>query len=174
MQRRNFIGLIVGGVVLLPGMLRAGPPRSNGGSAEAGPKITRLVIVKHRRRLYLLSGRKVVRRYSIDLGFAPKGDKKFEGDGRTPEGHYVIDRKNPNSRYHLSLGISYPNARDRAEAARLGKSPGGDIFIHGRPFLVRLLKGRRDWTAGCIAVSNREIEEIYRLVDIGTPIDIYP
>lgn len=174
MHRRSFIGLIVAGAVLSPGLLRAGSLREGGRSAGSEPKITRLVIVKHKRRLYLLSGGKVVRRYSIDLGFAPRGDKKVEGDGRTPEGRYVIDRKNPNSRYHLSLGISYPNARDRAEAARLGKSPGGDIFIHGRPFLVRLLKGRRDWTAGCIAVSNREIEEIYRLVEIGTPIDIYP
>ncbi len=174
MHRRRFIGLVAGGLVLSAAPLGAGPSPEGDGSAGSAPKITRLVIVKHRRRLYLLSGEKVVRRYSIDLGFAPRGDKKVEGDGRTPEGRYVIDRKNPDSRYHLSLGISYPNARDRAEAARLGKSPGGDIFIHGRPFLIRLLKGRRDWTAGCIAVSNREIEEIYRLVEIGTPIDIYP
>lgn len=160
---------------------RSRPERKAGQNLQASPdvvaapsEVTRIIVVKHKRRLYLLSGNDVIRSYKIDLGFAPVGDKKYEGDGRTPEGRYFIDRKNPNSDYHLSIGISYPNDVDRAEAAALGKNPGGDIFIHGRPFLIRFFKGRRDWTAGCIAVSNREIEEIYRRVKIGTPIDILP
>ena len=82
--------------------------------------------------MYLYSNKKAVKSYNIDLGFAPIGDKKIEGDGKTPEGRYYIDRKNPKSAYHLSLGISYPNKNDKAEAKQLGKSPGKDIFIHGR------------------------------------------
>ena len=102
----------------------------------------------------------------------PIGDKFYEGDGRTPEGTYFIDRRNPNSKYHLSIGISYPNARDRAEAATLGKPPGGDIFIHGESNRLKL--GKNDWTWGCIAVPNREMEEIYSMVQNGTPIKINP
>ncbi|MEM6660054.1 MAG: L,D-transpeptidase family protein, partial [Pseudomonadota bacterium] len=85
---------------------------------------------------------------------------------------YLIDRRNPNSQFHLSLGISYPNARDRAEAARIGKPPGGDIFIHGNNTGFRT--GKADWTWGCIAVTNREMEEVYAMVRNGTPIQINP
>ena len=85
---------------------------------------------------------------------------------------YYIDRKNPNSQYYLSLGISYPNETDRRDAAKLGKSPGGDIFIHGRDKSPKWWK--RDWTFGCIAIRNHEMDEIYRAVDIGTPIFILP
>jgi len=114
----------------------------------------------------------VLKAYAIDLGFQPRGAKRVEGDGKTPEGSYVIDRRNPKSRYHLSLGISYPNAADIARARALGRSPGGDIFIHGsggRP------DGRgADWTYGCIAVSDRDMAEIYSMVRVGTRIDINP
>lgn len=138
----------------------------------SGPDVTYIVVNKDARRMYLLHDDKVLKDYDIDLGFAPIGDKFFEGDGRTPEGHYIIDRRNPNSQFHLSLGISYPNARDRAEAAMLGKPPGGDIFIHGEssPFKRR----RSDWTWGCIAVPNREMEDVYAMVRNGTPIQINP
>ena len=136
-----------------------------------GPEVTRVVVYKEMRRMYLLSGKTVLRSYRIDLGFAPVGDKVYEGDGRTPEGLYTIDRRNPNSEFHLSIGIDYPNENDIALAKSLGKSPGGDIFIHGRGnprgFLVR------DWTWGCIAVTNEEMEEIYSMVKDGTPIAIY-
>lgn len=136
-----------------------------------GPAVTRITIVKSARKLYLWSGANAVRAYDIDLGFAPEGDKQFEGDGKTPEGHYRIDRRNPNSRFHLSIGISYPNARDVAEAAALGKRAGGDIFIHGTP--TGFVSLNPDWTLGCIAVKNEEMEEIYAMVRDGTPISIY-
>lgn len=138
----------------------------------SGPEVTRIAVFKAKRRMYLLHETQVLRSYDIRLGFAPRGDKKVEGDGKTPVGDYLIDRRNPNSKFHLSLGISYPNRLDVAEARALGRSPGGDIFIHGTP---NLFKGRRDdWTWGCIAVSNREIEEIYAMVKNGTVISIYP
>jgi murein L,D-transpeptidase YafK len=136
-----------------------------------GPPVTRVVLYKRRRRLYLLHEAEVLRAFDFELGFAPEGHKQVEGDGRTPEGAYLIDRKNPNSSFHLSVGISYPNDADRAKARALGLSPGGDIFIHGTP---RLNRGDADWTAGCIAVTNREIEDIFAMVDVGTPIMIYP
>ncbi|WP_136443469.1 L,D-transpeptidase family protein [Pacificoceanicola onchidii] len=137
-----------------------------------GPEVTHVLVSKSARRMYLLHNGEVLKAYRVGLGFAPTGDKKVRGDGRTPEGDYLIDRRNPNSQFHLSIGISYPNARDIAEAEALGKSPGGDIFIHGRPRKYR--DGRRDWTAGCIAVRDREMEDIYAMVKDGTPIRITP
>lgn len=137
-----------------------------------GPAVTQIVVNKGERRMHLLHGRTVLESYDIGLGFAPSGDKTVRGDGKTPEGLYYIDRKNPNSNFYLSLGISYPNANDVAEARALGKSPGGDIFIHGRPWKNR--KGGEDWTAGCIAVTNKEVRQIYAMVRKGTPIRINP
>lgn len=136
-----------------------------------GPEVTHVVVYKKMRRMYLLSGKTVLKSYRIGLGFAPSGDKKIAGDGRTPVGRYVIDRRNPDSRYHLSLGINYPNEHDISEAMAMGRDPGGDIFIHGQgkefSFLIP------DWTWGCIAVTNDEIEEIYAMVRDGTPISIH-
>uniref|UniRef100_UPI00404826B4 L,D-transpeptidase family protein n=1 Tax=Yoonia sp. TaxID=2212373 RepID=UPI00404826B4 len=132
-----------------------------------GPKVDRVQIFKEQRVLQLISGTTLLKSYDFELGFAPVGHKQFEGDGRTPEGTYIIDRRNPNSRYHLSVGISYPNSVDVANARAMGKSPGGDIFIHGTP---KEVIGEKDWTWGCIAVSNDEIEEIYAMVDLGTVI----
>ena len=122
--------------------------------------------------MFLFNNQRVLNDYDVDLGFAPIGDKFFEGDGRTPEGNYFIDRRNPNSKFHLSIGISYPNAEDRAEAKALGKPPGGDIFIHGKSNPLK--RKRDDWTWGCIAVPNDEIELIYAMVKNGTPIQINP
>ena len=138
----------------------------------SGPPVTYIVVNKDARRMYLMNNDRILKDYDIDLGFAPIGDKFFEGDGRTPEGTYLIDRRNPNSKFHLSLGISYPNAQDRAEAAALGKPPGGDIFIHGESSPFR--RQREDWTWGCIAVTNREMEDVYAMVRNGTPIQINP
>ena len=135
-----------------------------------GPEVTSVVVNKGARSLYLLHHDEVLEGYNIDLGFAPEGHKQVEGDGKTPEGIYLIDRRNPNSEFHLSLGISYPNEEDIARAEALGKKPGGDIFIHGEPIAYRP-KGP-DWTAGCIAVKNREIEKIYAMVRNGTPITL--
>ncbi len=139
-----------------------------------GPEVTRILLYKGRRRLYLMHHGEVLESYRIRLGFAPLGHKRVEGDGRTPEGEYLIDRKNPNSSFHLSVGISYPNRNDVAAARALGRSPGGDIFIHGAPRPGSRANGDEDWTAGCIAVTNREIEEIFAMVNLGTPITIYP
>ncbi|MEM0976299.1 MAG: L,D-transpeptidase family protein [Pseudomonadota bacterium] len=133
-----------------------------------GPQITQVTIDKTVRRMYLSSNGKVIKKYRIALGFAPYGHKEFLGDGKTPEGLYRIDRKNENSRYHLSLGISYPNRVDWENARAQGKHPGGDIFIHGGPVTSREKAGGRDWTAGCIAVSNRQMEEVYAMVELET------
>ncbi len=135
-----------------------------------GPAVTSIVVNKSARNMYLLHHSDILESYRFDLGFAPVGDKQVEGDGRTPEGTYLIDRRNPNSRFHLSLGISYPNAQDIAEARALGKSPGGDIFIHGQPNAFKA--DGPDWTWGCIAVKNREMEDIYAMVRTGTLISI--
>lgn len=137
-----------------------------------GPEVTYIVVNKSDRKMFLFNKNKIVKEYDFDLGFEPIGDKFFEGDGRTPEGHYFIDRRNPNSKFHLSLGISYPNAQDRAEAAALGKPPGGDIFIHGESNPLKL--GKNDWTWGCIAVPNEQMEVIYSMIKNGTPIKINP
>lgn len=134
-----------------------------------GPAVTQIYVAKERRRMYLLNGADVLASYDVALGFSPQGHKAASGDGRTPEGLYVIDRRNPQSAYHLSLGISYPNAADRAAAAAVGVEPGGDIFIHGT---ANKDGGKRDWTAGCIAVTDAEMEHIFAMVPVGTPIYI--
>ncbi|SEW42846.1 L,D-transpeptidase catalytic domain [Cognatiyoonia koreensis] len=136
-----------------------------------GPVITKIQVNKGQRRLHLFHNDQVLKSYRFDLGFAPEGHKQFEGDGKTPEGAYRISFKNPDSRFHLSIKVDYPNARDIAYAQRMGKSPGGDIFIHGTP---KVYAGKPDWTWGCLAVTNREMEDIYAMVNVGTPIYIYP
>ena len=135
-----------------------------------GPEVTSVVVNKGARNMYLLHHGDILESYRFDLGFAPQGHKQIEGDGKTPEGTYFVDRRNPNSRFHLSIGISYPNADDIAQARAMGKSPGGDIFIHGQPNAFKA--NSPDWTWGCIAVKNREIEDIYAMVRTGTTISI--
>lgn len=136
-----------------------------------GPEVTRIEVHKGSRMMYLLHDQEILESYEIELGFAPEHHKEVEGDGRTPEGRYYIDRRNPNSAFYLSIGISYPNEADIAAAEALGQSPGGDIFIHGTP---RAFARQDDWTVGCIAVTNREMRQIYAMVQDGTVIDIYP
>ena len=136
-----------------------------------GPEVTRVEVHKSARQLFLLHHDEVLEAIDIELGFAAEGHKTRFGDGRTPEGSYLIDRRNPESAYYLSIGISYPDAVDVAYAQARGLDPGGDIFIHGTP---RAFRGRDDWTAGCIAVSNRDMRRIYAMVADGTPIDIFP
>ena len=135
-----------------------------------GPEITQVLVKKSERRMYLLNGKKVVKKYRVNLGFSPEGHKFEQGDGRTPEGLYWIDRSNVNSRYYLSLGISYPNAEDRKRAKAAGVDPGGDIFIHGGPRYRG--EGGRDWTAGCISVTDRQMKWVFAMVKVGTPIYI--
>ncbi len=136
-----------------------------------GPAVTQVQVSKSQRKLYLLHNADVIVSYDIALGFAPVGHKQVEGDGKTPEGLYYITHRNPNSSYYLSLGISYPNDQDRAAAAALGKPPGGDIFIHGGP---RGAIAQRDWTAGCISVTDKQMEVVYSMINPGTPIWILP
>lgn len=125
----------------------------------------------------LIHAGQVVKSYKIALGGEPLGPKTRQGDHRTPEGVYVIDRRNAKSQFDRSLHISYPNTTDREHARKLGISPGGDIFIHGLPNgygFIGSAHRARDWTDGCIAVTDQEIEEIWRLVDNGTPVEIRP
>ena len=137
----------------------------------------RVVVKKSQRRLQLLNNGKVLREYRIALGDAPVGHKVMEGDERTPVGDYILDWRNPRSNFHKSIHISYPNERDRAVARALGVSPGGMIMIHGMPNHIRSQKvkaeyANRDWTDGCIAVENHEMDEIWAMVRDGTPIRI--
>ena len=146
-------------------------------NAPAPTKADRILVEKGARRLILFSADRKLKEYRVALGFSPIGPKEREGDGRTPEGIYIIDFHKHDSAFHRALHISYPAAEDNARAAEAGVSPGGDIMIHGLP------NGRgtlgpahrlRDWTAGCIAVTDSEIEEIYNSVSDGTPIEIRP
>ncbi len=138
-------------------------------------QIDHILIEKSARRLTVFRGGEPVRTYKISLGFAPAGDKVQQGDGKTPEGTFTITRRNPNSKYHLSLGIDYPQADDIARARAAGMDPGGDIFIHGQPNgFGKLATIPTDWTAGCIAVSDTEIEELWRVVATGTTVEIRP
>ena len=138
--------------------------------APAAQQADAIRVSKSERRMQLLRDGKVLRTYRIALGDAPVGHKRQQGDERTPEGDYTISFRNAKSRFHLSLRVSYPNAADRAQAAARGVDPGGDIMIHGNtpPGYTS------DWTDGCIAVTDAEIEEIWRLVPVGTPIRIDP
>lgn len=140
----------------------------------SGP-VDRIRIEKAARQLVLLKDGAEVRRYAIALGFAPAGDKERQGDGRTPEGLYKVDRRNDGSAFHLSLGLDYPQPEDRARARAGGYDPGGDIMIHGQPnALPDDAQVPGDWTAGCIALTNAQIREIWAVTPIGTLVEILP
>ena len=146
-------------------------------SAANTAQADRIVIVKSTRTLSLLNGDKVLKTYKVALGTVPVGPKRVEGDHKTPEGNYVIDAKNLQSQFHRSLHISYPSAADQQRARKLGARPGGAIMIHGlaKPFAyLGPLHRQTDWTDGCIAVTNAEIEEIWKLVPVGTKVEIRP
>jgi len=149
----------------------------NSYATESAIFVDRVLVKKFERKLYLIKDGKPIREYHVALGDDPVGPKRQQGDEKTPEGHYVIDYRNPHSAYHLSLHINYPSKKDQQAAKKRGVNPGGDIFIHGAPNGMGLLGSvlkNRDWTDGCIAVSNSEIEEMWELVRNGTPIDILP
>lgn len=142
---------------------------------RAVTQVDYLIVDKSERLMVAYAGGQPVRAWrGLQFGDRPQGHKQFEGDERTPEGRYVIEGRNPGSRYHLSLKVSYPNAADRAFAAAQGRSPGGDIFLHGQPNSLPLGRIPGDWTDGCIAFSNAEIEELWRIVPDGTTIEIRP
>ncbi len=134
-------------------------------------------VFKAGRRMDLKRDGKVLRSYRVSLGFSPVFHKEREGDGRTPEGTYTIDARNPRSSFHLSLRVSYPDDRDIERAGTLGVAPGGDIYIHGLPNGWRKLRTPhllRDWTSGCVAVTDSEIREIWSMVPTGTRVVIHP
>jgi murein L,D-transpeptidase YafK len=156
------------GLLLLVGAAQAEAPLTL-------PRIDHVVVRKAERVMQLYAeGRLVHTIAGIQLGDAPVGHKQFEGDERTPEGRYTLDYGNPNSSYHLSLHVSYPNAADVAFAQAQGRSPGGLIFIHGQPNDWPVGRVPGDWTDGCIAVSDEEIEALWEAVPDGTVIDILP
>ena len=141
------------------------------------PTADEVVVVKSTRKMFLLSQGKIFQEYKISLGDRPIGHKGTEGDKKTPEGKYIIDYRNPDSRFHLSLHINYPSETDMQSAKNKGVNPGGQIFIHGLPNGMEYNPNEfmgRDWTDGCIAVSNKEIKELWTLVKDGTPIEIKP
>jgi murein L,D-transpeptidase YafK len=143
----------------------------------ADTRIDKLVVFKSKRQLLVYSKGQLIKTYKISLGRQPMGDKEFEGDKKTPEGMYFINDKNPSSGYHKNLGISYPDKDDIENAKRLGKPTGGDVKIHGlRNNTGFISKFHRwfDWTLGCIAVTDEEIDELYISVKIGTQIEIKP
>jgi murein L,D-transpeptidase YafK len=137
----------------------------------------RVVVLKKERTLELLRQGKVIKSYKVALGGDPIGPKTRQGDHKTPEGGYVLDFRNAHSQFYKSIHISYPNARDRAEARKNGVSPGGDVFVHGLPNgygAVGAAHRLKDWTDGCVAVTDEEIDEIWRVVADGTRIEIRP
>ena len=139
-------------------------------------QVDKVVVIKNERILMLLQKGFVVRTYKVSLGRNPLGHKTREGDNRTPEGIYKLYRGNPKSKFHMSLHVSYPSEADRVKARQHGVSPGGNIMIHGFPDGITMddIHERLNWTKGCIAVANSDVEEIWHLVPSGTPIEILP
>jgi hypothetical protein len=176
----------------VPAVLANGNPQSPGrpgahAEADASASDTsavppqlladRVVVRKSERRMYLMHGETVLRSYRVALGLNPVGPKEQEGDSRTPEGHYLLTRRNPRSEYFLSIQVSYPNDRDMQRARRNRLSPGGSVMIHGLPNELRrepTYYEKRDWTDGCIAVSDSDMLEIWLMTPTDTPIDILP
>jgi murein L,D-transpeptidase YafK len=149
------------------------PP--TGPEAPLSGPLDRILIEKSSRRITLFQNGQPVRIWPMALGFAPSGDKAREGDGRTPEGSFTINRRNENSAYHLSLGLDYPHPDDITRARAAGYSPGGDIMIHGQPNAVpESITVPGDWTAGCIALTNAQMREIWDHTPIGTTVEIQP
>ena len=171
---RLFSLLLLAAVVTAAALIvwmRPAPPLPDG----AVTRISRIVVEKSARVMVVYDGDRVVKTYPIALGFAPEGDKAREGDGRTPEGLFRIDRKNAGSAFTLSLGLDYPQADDRARAKAGGYNPGGDIMIHGQPNAVpEMTQLKGDWTAGCVALTNAAIREVFAATEIGTEVEIRP
>jgi murein L,D-transpeptidase YafK len=154
-------------------ILWAAPPSPTPPSAKADS----ILVLKKDHLMELIAGGKVIRTYHVALGRGGLAPKRQEGDGRTPEGHYIVDAKNAASHYHKALHVSYPSTEDRNRAAKAGVSPGGAIMIHGLPNGMGWLSASHrlyDWTLGCIAVTDAEIDEIWNLVPVGTPVEIRP
>jgi murein L,D-transpeptidase YafK len=162
---KSFAAILL--ALLAPGLLHAGN----------FPVADQVLIEKAARKLHLLQDGEIFRTFTIALGIVPVGDKKEEGDFKTPEGRYLLDRRNPNSDFFLSIRISYPDTADRREAAAAGVNPGGAIMIHGQPNAPTRSEAyyrTQDWTNGCVAVSNSDMIDIWLMTDENTPIEIRP
>jgi murein L,D-transpeptidase YafK len=179
----NFVRCALVSVALLSGMsAHADGQLSSSAIASSGieaglPLADTVVVRKGARKLELLRNGQVLRSYRVALGLRPEGHKQFEGDYRTPEGKYLLTRRNPNSDYFLSIQVSYPNDDDMARARKQGLRPGGAIMIHGQPNTPRKPRdyySNVDWTEGCIAVSNSDMVEIWLMTGPDTPIEIQP
>ncbi len=143
----------------------------------AGGRATFVYVDKSARQLFVFSGKQLLLQYPIALGGAPIGHKQQQGDRRTPEGRYVLDWKNPDSRYHRAIHVSYPGPADRAAARQRGVDPGGDIMIHGQPNHAPMPAAalqRHDWTDGCIALTDAQMDALWDVVDVPVPILIVP
>ncbi len=149
----------------------------NGAQAGEFPVADKVVVEKSERKLHLLKDGVPFRTFDIALGIRPEGDKVMEGDFKTPEGNYLLDARNPDSEYFLSIHVSYPDRQDRAEARKMGVDPGGAIMIHGQPndpTRSEAYYRTQDWTNGCIAVSNSDMIDIWLMTTENTPIEIRP
>jgi murein L,D-transpeptidase YafK len=166
--------------LLAPGVVRADggliPVVNRPVPVTSAPVVTRVVVHKAARRMELMSGEAVLRSYKVSLGLQPQGHKEREGDFRTPEGRYFLTRRNSRSDFFLSIQVSYPNARDMQHARVNGWEPGGAIMIHGLPNRLKHDPDyyTRDWTDGCIALSNSDMVEFWLFTNNNTPIDILP
>jgi murein L,D-transpeptidase YafK len=146
-------------------------------NAMGAQKADTVLVIKSEKRLYLMREGEPFASFRVSFGSNPRGHKQEQGDGRTPEGRYILDYKNPGSAYYKSIHISYPNAKDRKEARKRGVDPGGDIMIHGQKNgygRLSILVQRFNWTNGCIALSDRDMDVVYDAVKPGTPIEIKP
>ena len=168
----NFIRHLVVSTIAAASLLGLG-----GLQASEFPVADSVIVEKGARKLYLMRGDEAFRSFDIALGIVPTGDKQQEGDFRTPEGRYILDMRNPNSEFFLSIHISYPSQQDRREARARGVDPGGAIMIHGQPNIPTKSEAyyrTQDWTNGCIAVSNSDMIDIWLMTGENTPIEIRP
>jgi len=164
-------------VALAVGFLCSLCAQTSTSAAPAVAKADSILILKKDHLLELMAGGRVIRTYHVALGQGGLAPKQREGDGRTPEGHYTIDARSAESHYHKAFHISYPNSEDKRRAAKLGVSPGGAVMIHGLPNGKGYLGSMHrmyDWTLGCVALTDEEIDELWNLVPVGTPVEIRP
>jgi len=162
---------------ILPALATIAALLLSASSAYGEQKADQVLVEKGESRLHLIREGEVFASFPVAFGGNPEGHKQQQGDGRTPEGEYILDYKNANSSYYRSIHISYPNARDRENARKRGVNPGGDIVIHGQKNgwgRFSFIAQHFNWTRGCVALSNNDMDAVWEAVDAGTPIEIKP